>query len=148
MMVNCIPSLAYAASDVPILGDIVRVVTFGRFEVQEENYEAKVTTPKIEGLMNADLEKKLNDEIAENANTVIAAFEKDKKTGTIITLKSLFKKNAEYVTPISNYIVEEMKKVRKKGQKRCNRYGYIASFKNCPLEHSAKAKSFLLNLVI
>ena len=32
-----------------------------------------------------------------------------------------------------------MKKVRKKGQKRCNRYGYIASFKNCPLEHSAKA---------
>ena len=37
MVVNCIPSLAYAASDVPILGDIVRVVTFGRFEVQEEN---------------------------------------------------------------------------------------------------------------
>ena len=35
-----------------------------------------------------------------------------------------------------------MKKVRKKGQKRCNRYGYIASFKNCPLEHSEKA-SFL-----
>ena len=35
-----------------------------------------------------------------------------------------------------------MKKVRKKGQKRCNRYGYIASFKNCPLEHSANALSF------
>ena len=52
LMVNCIPSLAYAASDVPILGDIVRVVTFGRFEVTEENYEAKITTPKIEGLLN------------------------------------------------------------------------------------------------
>ena len=43
LMVNCIPSLAYAASDVPILGDIVRVVTFGRFEVQEDNYEANIT---------------------------------------------------------------------------------------------------------
>ena len=40
----------------------------------------------------------------------------------------------------------EMKKVRKKGQKRCNRYGYIASFKNCPLEHSAKwSVIFLFN---
>ena len=60
LMVNCIPSLAYAASDVPILGDIVRVVTFGRFEVQEDNYEANITTPKIEWLLNKDLENKLN----------------------------------------------------------------------------------------
>ncbi len=160
---NCIPSLAYAASDVPILGDIVRVVTFGRFEVQEENYDAKVNIPKIEGLLNKDLENKLNKELADNANTIITAFENDirqmeelygdknfhlsvnadyivktnnedilavdfyfttieassvtshrfynidKKAGTLITLDSLFKKNADYITPISNYILDEMK---------------------------------------
>ena len=164
LMVNCIPSLAYAASDVPILGDIVRVVTFGRFEVQEDNYEANITTPKIEGLLNKDLEKKLNKELEDNANTIIAAFESDikkmsdmygdknfhlsvtadyevktdnedilavnfyfttieasavtanrfynidKKSGTLITLDSLFKKDADYVTPISNYILSELKK--------------------------------------
>ena len=163
MVVNCIPSLAYAASDVPILGDIVRVVTFGRFEVQEENYDAKVNIPKIEGLLNKDLENKLNKELADNANTIITAFENDirqmeelygdknfhlsvnadyivktnnedilavdfyfttieassvtshrfynidKKAGTLITLDSLFKKNADYITPISNYILDEMK---------------------------------------
>lgn len=160
---NCIPSLAYAASDIPILGDIVRVVTFGRFEVQEENYDAKVNIPKIEGLLNKDLENKLNKELADNANTIITAFENDirqmeelygdknfhlsvnadyivktnnedilavdfyfttieassvtshrfynidKKAGTLITLDSLFKKNADYITPISNYILDEMK---------------------------------------
>ena len=164
LMVNCIPSLAYAASDVPILGDIVRVVTFGRFEVQEDNYEANITTPKIEGLLNKDLENKLNKELKDNANTIIASFESDikkmsdmygdknfhlsvtadyevktddedilavnfyfttieasavtanrfynidKKSGTLITLDSLFKKDADYVTPISNYILSEMKK--------------------------------------
>lgn len=164
LMVNCIPSLAYAASDVPILGDIVRVVTFGRFEVQEDNYEANITTPKIEGLLNKDLENKLNKELADNANTIISAFEDDikkmselygdnnfhlsvnadyevktdnedvlavnfyfttieasavtanrfynidKKSGELITLDSLFKKDADYVTPISNYILSEMKK--------------------------------------
>ena len=164
LMVNCIPSLAYAASDMPILGDIVRVVTFGRFEVAEENYEAKITTPKIEGLLNKELENKLNKELADNANTIISAFEDDikkmselygdnnfhlsvnadyevktdnedilavnfyfttieasavtanrfynidKKSGELITLKSLFKKDTDYVTPISNYILSEMKK--------------------------------------
>ena len=163
LMVNCIPSLAYAASDVPILGDIVKVVTFGRFEVSEENYDAKITTPKIEGLLNKDLENKLNKEFEDNANTIIAAFENDikemsdlygddnfhlsvnadymvktnnedilavdfyfttieassvtshrfynidKKAGKLITLDSLFKKNADYITPISNYILDEMK---------------------------------------
>ena len=119
--------------------------------------------PKIEGLLNKDLENKLNKELADNANTIITAFENDikqmeelygdknfhlsvnadymvktnnedilavdfyfttieassvtshrfynidKKAGTLITLDSLFKKNADYITPISNYILDEMK---------------------------------------
>lgn len=164
LILNCIPSLAYAASAVPILGTVVRVVTFGRFEFQENGYEAKVVTPKIEGLLNKELEEKLNTEFQENADAVICAFEKDvkelkeafgedtihlgveanyivrtdnenilaidsyiinmagssstkhsfynidKKTGTLIELNSLFKKNADYVTPISQYIIGEMRK--------------------------------------
>ena len=33
----------------------------------------------------------------------------DKKEGKIITLDSLFKKNADYITPISSFILDEMK---------------------------------------
>ena len=168
LMFNCIPSLAYAVSDIPILGDVVRVVTFGRFEVQEGGYEAKVVTPKVEGLLNKELEEKLNKEFQENANAIICAFEKDvkelkkvygddfhlgveanytvrtdnedilaidiyivntaassstkhsfynidKKTGTLIELESLFKKDADYVTPISEYIINEMRKQNEEG---------------------------------
>lgn len=169
LIFNCIPNLAYAVSDIPILGTAVKIVTLGRFEVYEENYEAKVVTPKIEGLLDKELQDKLNREFAENANAVIAAFEKDvkelskeygdtgfhmgveanyivrtdnenilaidsyivnfagssstthrfynidKKTGTLIELNSLFKKNADYVTPISEYIIEEMRKQNENG---------------------------------
>jgi len=54
-----------------------------------------------------------------------------------------------YLTKKNCYLLwmkYETKKVRKKGQKRCNRYGYIASFKNCPLEHSAKVTTDLITL--
>lgn len=164
LTVNCVPSLAYAVSDVPVLGTIVRVVTFNRFEVNEENYEAKIATPKLEGLINKELQEKLNKEFAENANSVIGAFEKDikelseaygdknfhlgvdadyivrtdnenilaidwyivntaassstthrfytidKKTGTLLELESLFAEDVDYITPISDYILGEMKK--------------------------------------
>lgn len=168
LIFNCIPSLAYAVSDIPILSNVVKVVTFGRFEVREHGYEAKVVSPRIEGLLNKDLEEKLNKEFQENADAVICAFEKDvkelkeafgndfhlgveanyivrtdnedilaidcyivntvassstkhsfynidKKTGTLIELNSLFTKNADYITPISEYIVNEMRTQNEKG---------------------------------
>ena len=37
---NVSPGLSYAAADIPILSDIVRVVTFGRYEVSDNGYEA------------------------------------------------------------------------------------------------------------
>ena len=168
LLVNLIPNLAYASSKIPVLGEIVRVVTFGRYEVKNNGYEANVVTPKIEGLLNKELEDKLNSEFKENSDAVIAAFEKDikelekeygsdfhmgveanyvvrtdndevlaidtyivnlagssstkhsfytidKKKGTLIELKDLFKKDADYITPISDYITEEMRKQNSEG---------------------------------
>ena len=79
LLVNLIPNLAYASSKIPVLGEIVKVVTFGRYEVKNDSYEANVVTPKIEGLLNKELEDKLNSEFKENSDAVIAAFEKDIK---------------------------------------------------------------------
>lgn len=168
LSVNLIPDLAYASSKIPVLGEIVRVVTFGRYEVKNNGYEANVVTPKIEGLLNKQLEDKLNNEFKENSQAIIAAFEQDikelerefgtdfhlgvdanyvvrtnnddilaidtyivntvgssstkhsfytidKKNGTLIELKGLFKENADYITPISKYITGEMRKQNQQG---------------------------------
>lgn len=194
LMFNCIPSLAYAVSDIPILGDVVRVVTFGRFEVQEDGYEAKIVTPKIEGLLNKELEEKLNKEFQENANAVICAFEKDvkelkevygddfhlgveanytvrtdnedilaidsyivntvassstkhsfynidKKTGILIELESLFKKDADYVTPISEHIISEMRKQNEEG----TGYFWVDEDDIAPFEKIKEAQNFFIN---
>lgn len=161
--VNLIPSAAYAFRDVPVLRSIVKVVTFGKYEHNENGYHAKINTAKIEGLLDKKLEDKLNAEFKENANTLIAAYEKDvkelkeefgddvpihmgvesdytvrtdndsvlaldvyifnvagssstrhtfyninKKTSKLIELKDLFKKGADYVTPISEYVKKQM----------------------------------------
>ncbi len=162
---NFVPGLAYATADIPFLNSIVKVVTFGRYEAKDHGYEAKIVTPKIEGLLDKKLENKLNSEFKENADTIIAAYEKDvkelkkefgeetvhmgvnsdyivktdnddvlaldvyilytagssntkhtfyninKKTGELMSLKGMFKKGADYVTPISGYIKSEMQRM-------------------------------------
>lgn len=167
---NAIPNLAYAVSDIPVLSDAVKIVTLGRFEQNKNGNEAKVVTPKLEGLINKELEKKLNNEFKENSDAVIKAFQNDikeleeefgegefhigvdadyvvrtdnenilaidcyilniagssstkhsfynidKKTGELLTLQSLFKKESDYITPISKYIKKEMQKQNESGE--------------------------------
>ncbi len=160
--VNLVPSAAYALGNISAFKNIIKVVTFGRYEVDEGGYHAKINTPKIEGLLDKELEDKLNAEFKENADALISAYENDvkamkaefgdetvhmgiesdyvvktdnykilaldvyifnvagssstkhtfyninKKTGKLLNLKDLFKKDADYVTPISNYIKQQM----------------------------------------
>ena len=161
---NAIPSVAYALTDVPVIGQMVNVITFGRYKSDNNGYYADIKTPKIEGLLNTELQNKLNAEFKENAKVLIMAYEEDvkelqkefgdetihlgiesdytvrcnnedvlsldvyifnvvgssstkhtfyninKKTGQLIELKSLFAKDSDYVTPISEYIKTQMKK--------------------------------------
>lgn len=76
---NVSQPFAYAMSNIPVVDSIVRVLTLNRYEVNEENYQAEVVTPQIEGLLDKELEDKLNNEFKENANSVIAAFEQSVK---------------------------------------------------------------------
>lgn len=161
---NTSPNLVSAMPDNPVLNAFVKVITFGKYEVKDNGYEAKVVTPQIEGLLDKEFEDKLNQEFKENAKSIIAAFEKDvkelksqfgdetvymgleydfiiktdnadvlaidtyilniagssstkhtfynidKKTGKLLTLKGLFKKDANYVDVLSKYIKAEMKR--------------------------------------
>ena len=164
---NISPRVAYAMSVIPVIKEVVSVVTFGKYEHKENGYEAKIVTPKIEGLLDKELEDKLNSEFKENANLIIAAYENDvkelkkefgsetvhmsiesnyevrtdndkilaldvyiftasgssntvhsfynidKTTGKLLKLSDMFKKDADYVTPISEYITSEMRRMNK-----------------------------------
>ena len=72
---NMSSEFAYAMSGVPILGNLVKVMTFGKYEKVDDGYEIKVEIPEIKGLLDKELQGKLNYEFREQANSVIASFE-------------------------------------------------------------------------
>ncbi len=76
---NISPTFAATVSGVPGLRNVVKVLTMGKYEVEDEGYIAIVETPQIEGLLDKDLQDMLNNEFKDNANKVIAAFEADYK---------------------------------------------------------------------
>lgn len=98
--VNVSPALAQAVSDVPIVGSVVRVVTLGRYENKDGGYEAKVVTPKLTGLLDKELEQKLNSEFKENAAAIIEAYEKDAEE-----LKKEFPGEEVHMSVQSDYVV-------------------------------------------
>ena len=74
---NFAPTVAAAAYEVPVLGSVIRVVTLNRFAYQDDGYEVSVSVPKIEGLLSPELEAELNQDFQDQADAVIAAFERD-----------------------------------------------------------------------
>lgn len=74
---NASPTLAFALSGVPVISSIVRVVTFGKYEENDNGYELSISTPQIEGLVNEELQAKLNAEFKAQGDEVKELFEKD-----------------------------------------------------------------------
>ena len=65
--VNSSPVFAQALAEVPVVGSMVKVLTFRQFTVNEDNFEADIKVPEIQGLENKDLEGSLNKKyLAEN----------------------------------------------------------------------------------
>ena len=58
--VNLSPSTAFAMEQVPILGSLVRLVSFSNLTYQDDIYEADIDIPRIEGLEDVTLQNTLN----------------------------------------------------------------------------------------
>lgn len=59
--VNSSPVFAASLSNVPVVGSIVKILTFREYTVNEDSYNADIKVPSIQGLENEDLENNLND---------------------------------------------------------------------------------------
>lgn len=74
---NAFPQAAMALNEVPVVGDVVRVVTFGRYEKQTEKLDVQIGAARVEGLSDKELEARLNAEFEAHAQSLIRAFEED-----------------------------------------------------------------------
>ncbi len=97
---NLSPVFAATIADVPGMNGIVKVLTFGRYVVDEGGFQADIATPKIEGLLDVQLQDKLNTAFKENANAIIAGFEADMKS-----LKEEFPGEEVHMGVDSGYVV-------------------------------------------
>lgn len=65
--VNTSPVFAAAMTKVPVVGSIVKVITFREFTVNEDTFNSNIKVPAVQGLDNKTLENSLNEKyLAEN----------------------------------------------------------------------------------
>lgn len=65
--VNSSQAFASTLSKIPVVGSIVKVLTFREYTVNEDTYKANIKVPSVQGLENKTLENGLNEKyLAEN----------------------------------------------------------------------------------
>lgn len=60
--INISSSFADTLQEIPIVGNIVKLVNFSNYRIKENGFDINIKSPKIEGLKNEKLEYKLNKE--------------------------------------------------------------------------------------
>ena len=150
---NASPTAAAAMADVPVLGAIVRVVTFRNYVYDDGYHSADVSVPELEG---GNAAQEVSDQVRDYTDRLIGQFQVDcetmgegykslyvtssvvtdtdewftlrvdavetqasgyefsrfyhidKTTGQVVTLKDLFREDADYVTALSDEVRRQM----------------------------------------
>lgn len=58
---NTNPTFAKSLSNVPVLGNVIKVMTFVEYKVDDEKHQANIKVPAISNLKDKELEKSLNE---------------------------------------------------------------------------------------
>lgn len=82
VLANTSATVSYAMEDIPILGNIVKIVTFRNYESQDNNMEANIKVPEIqvenpEGEVLEESTEELNRRIQEYTDEMIRQYEAD-----------------------------------------------------------------------
>ncbi len=71
---NVSPAMARSLSEIPVVGSVVKVLTWTEYEVAEDTYDANIKVPSIENLENKDLANTLNDKYRSEGNALYNDF--------------------------------------------------------------------------
>ena len=74
---NTSPVFAQNLSNLPIVGGIVKVLTFREYKVDEDNYNADIKVPEIQGLENEELQNSLNEKYLNESKELYDQFIED-----------------------------------------------------------------------
>ena len=122
---NVSPAAAAAMEEIPVLGAVVRVITFRDYQYDDGHSTADVHVPELGGSGAAD---EINDQVQAYTDQLIAQFEADcaatgegysgynftrfyhinKATGEAVTLSDLFRPDADYVSVLSAEVLRQM----------------------------------------
>ncbi|WP_353682089.1 DUF3298 domain-containing protein [Tepidanaerobacter sp. EBM-49] len=75
--INTSPAFAETLSKVPIVGGIVKVLTFKEYTLNDETFNADIKIPEISGLKDEELQKALNEKYLEENEKLYQQFIND-----------------------------------------------------------------------
>lgn len=75
--VNSSPAAAAALSDIPVLGQVIRIFSFREYEDSQNGVRLKLSTPHITGMGDPEAEARINEVFDQYAEKIIAQYEAD-----------------------------------------------------------------------
>lgn len=60
--VNLSPAFANTLEEIPLIGNVIKIINFKNYRLNENGYDISIDVPKVEGLDDKELEYKLNKE--------------------------------------------------------------------------------------
>lgn len=98
IVLNTNPVLAKSLSDVPLIGNVMNVMTFVEFKVDDEKHQANIKVPSISNLKDQDLEKSLNEKYLKENKQLYQEFMQE--------VESLKKQGDGHIGVESGYVVK------------------------------------------
>lgn len=98
VVLNTNPVLARSLSDVPVIGNVIKVMTFVEFKVDDEKHHANIKVPSISNLKDKDLEKSLNEKYLKENKQLYQEFMQE--------VESLKKQGDGHMGVESGYVVK------------------------------------------
>lgn len=96
--INTSPVIAENLGELPVIGSIVKVLTFREYKIDEEGYHGNIVTPEIEGLENKELEESLNKKYIDENKKLYEEF--------IVEVEDLKKEEGGHLGVASGYVVK------------------------------------------
>ncbi|NYB75116.1 DUF3298 domain-containing protein [Sedimentibacter hydroxybenzoicus DSM 7310] len=96
--INTNEALAETLSDIPVLGGIVKVLTFKEYKFSEKTYDVDIETPALDGLENKSLQNSLNEKYFNENKELYEQFIND--------MKSLEENGGGHMGVSSGYVVK------------------------------------------
>ncbi|MED4533283.1 DUF3298 and DUF4163 domain-containing protein [Metabacillus fastidiosus] len=72
--INANPSFAQTMEKIPIVGDLIKLLTFVEYKVEEENFHADIKVPEIKNLENKSLQSALNEKYLKENEQLYKSF--------------------------------------------------------------------------